>query len=93
MTADLLAEGLEEHARRPLGDLVLFGELGVAVDEHEQLVDARDPRELADVRLERPQQVEDHQLGGLLGRRHVEIAPDLAEVVIFTVAVADRART
>ena len=60
--AALRAEDLDQQVRGAVRDLVLLLELGVRVDQHEQLHDARDAVELADLGLQAREQVDDRQL-------------------------------
>ena len=62
MAPTLRAEDLDQQVRGAVRHEVLLLELGIRVDEHEQLHDPSDAVELADLCLEAREQVEDRQL-------------------------------
>src|SRR6266850_433863 len=73
----LRPEDLDEQVRGAVRHRRLLRELGVGVDEDEQLHDAAHAVELADLGLQAREQVDDRQARGGLSGRHVDLATEL----------------
>ena len=87
MRAALGPEHLDQQVRGAVRDRRLLAELGVGVDEHEQLHDPSHAVELADLGLQAREQVEDRECRRGLARRDVDLAAELALVDVLAVAV------
>src|SRR5437763_8947272 len=77
--AALLAEDPDEEVGGAVGDGRLIAELGIRVHEAEQLDDAGDPVELAELGLDRREHVEGDELRGALTLLDGELAAELAD--------------
>src|SRR5690348_7893471 len=87
-----LAEDLDEQLGGAVRNRRLLAELRVGVDEHEQLDDALDAAQLADLLLQACEEVDDRECRRRLPRRHVDLATELALVDELAVAVRAMAR-